>query len=333
MTSGSSLWSTVTCISGTPTPRIGKTNTGRAGSNAFTPFTAASARRRRCGRSTSFAGMAKRCSSTTCSAPATSTILNSTYLYEFYKNGFNSHVQNNVIKAKHPDRFLLCGSFDPRDEEAGVDAFRRMVAEYPIQGLKLYTAEWRNGSRGWRLNDPWAYKYLALAQELGIKNIHVHKGPTVYPLSADAFDVRDVDYAATDFPELNFIVEHVGLPRLDDFCWIAAQESNVYAGLSVAMAFVHLRPRYFAEIMANLLFWLGPDKLCFGSDYAIWSPKWLIEKFMAFELPEDLKQEYHVDLTFEVKRKILGENIARLYGIDISAQAAKLRQDGIAPGR
>ena len=48
------------------------------------------------------------------------------------------------------------------------------------------------------------------------------------------------------------------------------------------------RPLYFGEIMANLLFWLGPDKLCFGSDYAIWSPKWLIEKFMAFELPDDL---------------------------------------------
>jgi predicted TIM-barrel fold metal-dependent hydrolase len=224
-------------------------------------------------------------------------ILNSTYLHEFYKNGFNSHAQNNVVKAKYPDRFLLCGSFDPREEEAGVDPFRRMVAEYPISGLKLYTAEWRNGSRGWRLNDPWAYKYLSLAQELGIKNVHVHKGPTVYPLSADAFDVHDVDYAATDFPELNFIVEHVGLPRLDDFCWIAAQESNVYAGLSVAMAFVHLRPRYFAEIMANLLFWLGPDKLCFGTDYAIWSPKWLIEKFMAFELPVDLKQEYHALLS------------------------------------
>ena len=81
--------------------------------------------------------------------------------------------------------------------------------------------------------------------------------------------------------------------------------------------------------MANLLFWLGPDKLLFGSDYAIWSPKWLIEKFMAFELPEDLKQEYHVDLTPEIKRKILGENAARLYGIDIAAQTAKLRQDGL----
>jgi uncharacterized protein len=66
--------------------------------------------------------------------------------------------------GSYPRRFLLCGSFDPREEEAGIDPFRRMVAEYPIGGLKLYTAEWRNGSRGWRLNDSWAYKYLSLAQ-------------------------------------------------------------------------------------------------------------------------------------------------------------------------
>ena len=51
---------------------------------------------------------------------------------------------------------------------------------------------------------------------------------------------------------------------------------------------------------------------------------------MAYELPEDLKQEYHVDLTLEIKRKILGENAARLYGIDIAAQAAKLGRDGPA---
>jgi len=145
----------------------------------------------------------------------------------------------------------------------------------------------------------------------------------------DAFDVRDVDQVATDFPGLNFIVEHVGLPRLEDFCWIAAQEKNVYGGLAVAMAFIHSRPRYFAEIMANLLFWLGPDRLLFGSDYAILSPRWIIEKFMAFEMPEDIKQEYKADLSLETKRKILGGNAARLYGIDIEAHRQKLSQDPI----
>ena len=256
-------------------------------------------------------------------------IFNSTYLHEFYKNGFNTHIQNYVLKEKYPDRFILCGSFDPRLEEAGLDELRQMVNDYPIQGIKLYTAEWRNKSRGWSLKDPWAYKYLECCRELGIKNIHVHKGPTIYPLNRDAFDVHDVDQVATDFPDLDFIVEHVGLPRLDDFCWIAQKETNVYAGLAVAVAFIHSRPRYFAEIMANLLYWLGPDKLLFGSDYAIWSPKWIIEKFMRFELPEDIKQEYGVDLSLETKRKVLGENAARLYGIDIAAWREKLSQDAI----
>ncbi|MGB9045879.1 MAG: hypothetical protein WCC47_00395, partial [Pseudonocardiaceae bacterium] len=28
-------------------------------------------------------------------------------------------------------------------------------------------------------------------------------------------------------PELNFIIEHVGLPRIEDFCFMATQEPNV----------------------------------------------------------------------------------------------------------
>ena len=67
----------------------------------------------------------------------------------------------------------------------------------------------------------------------------------------------------------------------------------------------------------------------FGSDYAIWHPKWIIEKFMAFALPDDIKAEYGVDVTQAVKRKILGGNAARLYNIDIAAQREKLRQDAI----
>ena len=51
---------------------------------------------------------------------------------------------------------------------------------------------------------------------------------------------------------------------------------------------------------------------------------------MAYQMPEDLRQEYHADLTPEIKRKILGENVARLYGIDVAAQAVKLKGDGMA---
>jgi Amidohydrolase len=70
--------------------------------------------------------------------------------------------------------------------------------------------------------------------------------------------------------------------------------------------------------------WPPPLKLTFGSDYAIWHPRWIIEDFINFELPADLKQEYGIDLTLAGKRKILGENAARLYGVDIQAHKRKL---------
>ena len=251
-------------------------------------------------------------------------ILQPTYLTDFYKNGFNTIEQNAVMKDRAPDRIILNGAFDPRDGEAGLDALEAMASKYKIQGVKLYTAEWRGDSRGYKLTDPWAYRYLEKAEKLGIKNIHVHKGPTIIPLDRDAFDVADIDHVATDFQNLNFIVEHCGLPRLDDFCWIAVQETNVYGGLAVALPFIHARRDYFTNVISELLFWLGEDKLLFGSDYGIWTPRWLVEAFMAFELPDEVKQAKGVDLTLEAKKKILGLNAARLYGVDVDAQKRKI---------
>ncbi len=125
--------------------------------------------------------------------------------------------------------------------------------------------------------------------ELGIKNIHVHKGPTIWPLDKDAFDVSDVDHVATDYNgQLNFIVEHVGLPRIEDFCFMATQEPNVYAGLSVVVGgLMHARPKFFAKVMGELLFWVGEDKMLFGSDYGIWEPKWQIEGLVDWEMPDE----------------------------------------------
>jgi predicted TIM-barrel fold metal-dependent hydrolase len=252
-------------------------------------------------------------------------VLLPTYLTDFYKNGFNTTEQNSRMKTLYPDRFILNGAFDPRDGEAGLDYLESLVDKYKIKGVKLYTAEWRGESKGYKLSDPWAQRYLEKCEKLGVKNIHVHKGPTILPLNRDAFDVADIDDAATSFPNLNFIVEHVGLPRLDDFCWIAVQEPNVYGGLAVAIPFIHARPGYFAHVISELLFWLGEDRLVYASDYAIWHPRWIIEKFVNFELPEDVRKETGVNLTMQAKKKILGENLARLYGIDIAKQKSLLK--------
>lgn len=261
-------------------------------------------------------------------------IFQPTYLTDFYHNGFNTTEDDGAIAEKYPGRFIVNGAFDPRDGEAGLEKLDALAQRWNLRGVKLYTAEWKGESKGWKLSDDWSYRYLERCERLGITNIHVHKGPTIYPLNRDAFDVADVDDAATAFPNLNFIIEHCGLPRLEDFCWIATQEPNVYGGLAVAMPFIHSRPRYFAQIIGELLYWLDENRLTFASDYAIWSPKWLIEQFVDFQIPEDMQSEYGV-LTPDIKRKILGLNAARLYGIEVPAEAsasAVPQDSGVAVG-
>jgi predicted TIM-barrel fold metal-dependent hydrolase len=246
-------------------------------------------------------------------------IFQPTYLKDFYINGFNTTERNGALAEKHPDKLITNGAWDPRDGEAGIEALEALHERWNLKGVKLYTAEWKGDSKGYKLTDPWSYRYLEKTEALGIKNIHIHKGPTIYPLNRDAFDVADVDEVATAFPNLNFIIEHVGLPRLEDFCWIATQEPNVYGGLAVAMPFMHSRPRYFAQIIGELLYWIGSDRITFASDYAIWQPKWLVEMFVDFQIPEDMQSEYGV-LTTDIKKKILGLNAAKLYDFEVPAE-------------
>jgi predicted TIM-barrel fold metal-dependent hydrolase len=244
-------------------------------------------------------------------------VFQSTYLKEWYTDGFNTAAVNGALAAKHPGRLITNGRWDPREGDAGLAQLEADAKEFGMQGVKLYTAEWRQGSRGWTLRDPEAQPFLEKCQELGIKNIHAHKGPTIWPLDKDAFDVADVDYAATSYPELNFIVEHVGLPRIEDFCFMATQEPNVYAGLSVVIGgLMHARPRFFAKVMGELLFWVGEDKMLFGSDYGIWEPKWQIEGFVDWNYPDEQYSDYPA-VTTATKKKILGLNAARLYGIEV----------------
>jgi hypothetical protein len=70
------------------------------------------------------------------------------------------------------------------------------------------------------------------------------------------------------------------------------------------------RPAFVGE----LLYWMGEDRLLFASDYALWHPKWLVEKFVDYQYP--MENEYP-ELTDDVKRKILGLNAARLYDLEV----------------
>ena len=65
----------------------------------------------------------------------------------------------------------------------------------------------------------------------------------------------------------------------------------------------------------------------FGSD-SVWygSPQWQIDAFWRFQIPEDLRRQYgYPELSDDIKRKILGLNGAKLYGLNAASGAAKDR--------
>ena len=102
---------------------------------------------------------------------------------------------------------------------------------------------------------------------------------------------------------------------------MATQERNVYAGLAVVIGgLMHARPRFFAKVMGELLFWVGEDKMLFGADYAIWEPKWQVEGLVDWNYPDETFSDFPA-FTTESKKKILGLNAAKLYDVEVPAGA------------
>ena len=40
------------------------------------------------------------------------------------------------------------------------------------------------------------------------------------------------------------------------------------------------------------MFWCGEDKIIYGSETPIWHPKWALDAFWDFEIPQDLVEGY-----------------------------------------
>ncbi len=105
----------------------------------------------------------------------------------------------------HPDKLTYNHNFDPRNGEAGWSSCGWTPRSSSSRASSSTPPSGTATSRGWKLDDPWAYRYFEVCRELGIRNIHVHKGPTIRPLDRDAFDVADVDHVRDGLhrPELH----------------------------------------------------------------------------------------------------------------------------------
>ena len=116
----------------------------------------------------------------------------------------------------------------------------------------------------------------------------MHKGVPLGPQPIEHTQTWDMDGAAANFPDINFVIFHVGLPFIDEICWQLVRYPNLYASIAATLNFIVRAPRVFAENIGKLMFWCGEDKILLWLETPIWHPRWAIKAFWNFELPEDL---------------------------------------------
>jgi hypothetical protein len=177
----------------------------------------------------------------------------------------------------------------------------------------------------------------------GFNNICVHKGLAPGPPDPRRGHPGDLPKAARDWPRLNFITYHAciqpnffmadvlaevqtgklrgGVPNISwttEYAQLVQGLPNCYAEIGTTWASsVVTFPTIAAHIMGQLMKFMGEDRILFGSD-SVWygSPQWQIEALWRFQIPLALREKYgYPELTERAKRKILGLNSARLYGI------------------
>jgi uncharacterized protein len=249
-------------------------------------------------------------------------------LTDLFRDGLSPWEECAELARRNPDRTVFWGSVNPLEGRHALDLMERQVGEFGAKAFKFYNVRYDFGRPfPWRMDDPQvAFPVFEKAQELGVNLIGVHKGVPLGPQPIEATQTWDMDGAAANFPDINFVIFHVGLPFIDETCWQLIRHPNLYASIAATINFVVRAPRQFAEVMGKLLFWAGEDKIVYGSEAPIFQPQWALDAFWNFELPQDLVEGYgYPQLTEQAKRKILGENLLRLHGMDVEATRARLR--------
>jgi predicted TIM-barrel fold metal-dependent hydrolase len=250
-------------------------------------------------------------------------------LTDLFYDGLSQWEKCAAMAQKYPDRAIFWGSVNPLEGKKALDLMERQVKEYGAKAFKLYNVRYDYGEPfAWRMDDRRiAYPVFEKALELGVTTIGVHKGVPLGPQPIESTQAWDMDGAAANFPDINFVIFHVGLPFIDEICWQLVRFPNLYASIAATLNFIVRAPRNFAENMGKLMFWCGEDKILYGGETPIWHPRWALDAFWNFEIPEDLVTGYgYPQLTTQAKKKILGGNLARLMGINVEEKVAQLRK-------
>jgi len=216
----------------------------------------------------------------------------------------NAYIGNDYtaeIVQRYSDRFLGFASVDPHKGKAAVIEMERSVKQLGLRGVKLHPI-----SQAFFPNDTRFYPLWEKCQELGVP-VLFHSGQTAVGAGLPGGGGLKIKYAqpihmddvAADFPELNIIMAHPGVPWQEEQLSIALHKPNVYIDLS------GWSPKYFRPILVQYANSLLQNKVLFGSDFPALTPQRWLSDFEGLELKP------------EVRQKILLDNAAKLLNIEV----------------
>jgi predicted TIM-barrel fold metal-dependent hydrolase len=168
----------------------------------------------------------------------------------------------------------------------------------------------------------------------------------------DAGSPDDVGPAASAFPDIDFVIYHSGYepgqgegPYTHDTGHLGVNRliksvenarlgpgSNVYAELGTTWFVLLSHPEDAAHVLGKLLLHLGEDNIIWGTDSIWYGPSQpVLDAFRAFQIPDAMCEQYgYPKISAGARRKILTENAARVYEIDLQALARTAEADDLS---
>jgi predicted TIM-barrel fold metal-dependent hydrolase len=258
-------------------------------------------------------------------------------MYGMFKRGL-AKLQNGVeLRERHPERVKLYGGVTPLKPGA-LERIDYLVEEYQISALKLYPADLYESDvapygelRQFKMDDPeLVFPILEKAREHGLV-VAIHKAIPLGPVPMEVFRADDLDAAFMAFPDVPIEIVHGGFAFLEETAHQLGRFPNAYVTLEATSSLLAKAPVRFAMILAGLLAMGAEDRILWATGASIVHPQPLLERFWNLELSDEIMaMTASPPLTEDVKRKILGENAARLHGIDLDALRGVIERDGLA---
>lgn len=200
-----------------------------------------------------------------------------------------------------------------RERAEELAELRGLLEEGRIKGLKLYP-----GYEPFYVHDSGLREVYALAARFQVP-VMVHTGDTYAPKARVRFaHPLSLDEAAVEFPDVTFVLCHLGNPWFADAMEVVYKNENVFADISglTLGAFEERFERFVVgKLNEALAFINNPSKLLFGSDWPI----------------SDVESYLHLvrklDATPEEVEGLLWRNAARVFRLELDGAGGSRHGD------